>query len=324
MSKLSEIARPVSKELEEVKRYYRGVQEETSYALRVILWYVLRRSGKQVRPLLTYLSASACGGIPESTRVAAAMVELVHTASLLHDDGGDDSALRRGVPSVYRLWKAKGAVLAGDYMLAEGLRLAVATEEYRMLELMNEAVQKMSRGELSQLRRSRKREFSIEGYYSVIEGKTAALLSASTAAGALSAGAAGGVVQQFKRFGERLGMAFQVRDDMLDYSTSEEIGKSTGNDLQEGKYTLPVLHALGTLSQRERRAMIAKLNRARVDAAARREVSRFVVESGGLDASALAVRRFVDEGKEALREVPDSEARRSLFALADYMVERKK
>lgn len=193
-----------------------------------------------------------------------------------------------------------------------------------MLELMNEAVQKMSRGELSQLRRSRKREFSIEGYYSVIEGKTAALLSASTAAGALSAGAAGGVVQQFKRFGERLGMAFQVRDDMLDYSTSEEIGKSTGNDLQEGKYTLPVLHALGTLSQRERRAMIAKLNRARVDAAARREVSRFVVESGGLDASALAVRRFVDEGKEALREVPDSEARRSLFALADYMVERKK
>ena len=312
MSKLSEIARPVSKELEEFKRYYRGVQEETSYALRVILWYVLRRSGKQVRPLLTYLSASACGGVTESTKVAAAMVELVHTASLLHDDVVDDSALRRGVPSVYRLWKAKGAVLA------------VATEEYRMLELMNEAVQKMSRGELSQLRRSRKREFSIEGYYSVIEGKTAALLSASTAAGALSAGAAGGVVQQFKRFGERLGMAFQVRDDMLDYSTSEEIGKSTGNDLQEGKYTLPVLHALGTLSQRERRAMIAKLNRARVDAAMRREVSRFVVESGGLEASALAVRRFVDEGKEALREVPDSEARRSLFALADYMVERKK
>lgn len=324
MSKLSEIARPVSKELEEFKRYYRGVQEETSYALRVILWYVLRRSGKQVRPLLTYLSASACGGVTESTKVAAAMVELVHTASLLHDDVVDDSALRRGVPSVYRLWKAKGAVLAGDYMLAEGLRLAVATEEYRMLELMNEAVQKMSRGELSQLRRSRKREFSIEGYYSVIEGKTAALLSASTAAGALSAGAAGGVVQQFKRFGERLGMAFQVRDDMLDYSTSEEIGKSTGNDLQEGKYTLPVLHALGTLSQRERRAMIAQLNRARVDAATRREVSRFVVESGGLEACALTVRRFVDEGKEALRSVPDSEARRSLFALADYMVERKK
>ena len=314
MSKLSEIARPVSKELEEFKRYYRGVQEETSYALRVILWYVLRRSGKQVRPLLTYLSASTCGGVTESTKVAAAMVELVHTASLLHDDVVDDSALRRGAPSVYRLWKAKGAVLAGDYMLAEGLRLAVATEEYRMLELMNEAVQKMSRGELSQLRRSRKREFSIEGYYSVIEGKTAALLSASTAAGALSAGAAG----------ERLGMAFQGRDDMLDYSTSEAIGKSTGNDLQEGKYTLPVLHALGTLSQRERRAMIAQLNRARVDAAARREVSRFVVESGGLEACALTVRRFVDEGKESLRSVPDSEAKRSLFALADYMVERKK
>ena len=324
MSKLSEIARPVSKELEEFKRYYRGVQEETSYALRVILWYVLRRSGKQVRPLLTYLSASACGGVRESTKVAAAMVELVHNASLLHDDVVDDSALRRGAPSVYRLWKAKGAVLAGDYMLAEGLRLAVATEEYRLLELMNEAVQKMSRGELSQLRRSRKREFSIEGYYTVIEGKTAALLSASTAAGALSAGAAESEVQQFKRFGERLGMAFQVRDDMLDYSTSEEIGKSTGNDLQEGKYTLPVLHALGTLPQRERRAMIAKLNRARVDAVTRREVSRFVVESGGLEACALTVRRFVDEGKEALRSVPDSEAKRSLFALADYMVERKK
>lgn len=324
MGKLSEIARPVSVELAEFQRYYRSVQEVPSYALRVILWYVLRRPGKQIRPLLVYLSAAACGGVREGTKVAAAMVEMVHNASLLHDDVVDDSALRRGAPSVYRLWKAKGAVLAGDYMLAEGLRLAVKTGEYRLLDLMNGAVQKMSRGELSQLRRARRNEFSIDGYYEVIAGKTAALLSASAAAGALSARAADGEVELFGRFGERLGMAFQVRDDMLDFSNSKAIGKSVGNDLQEGKYTLPVLYALEEVSGQERQSFIKRLRRARANGVARDEVAQFVALSGALERSAATVHRFVEEGKRALQGVPDSPAKRSLMALADYLVDRTK
>lgn len=324
MGKLSEIARPVSVELAEFRRYYRSVHEVPSYALRVVLWYVLRKPGKQIRPLLVYLSAAACGGVREGTKVAAAMVEMVHNASLLHDDVVDDSALRRGAPSVYRLWKAKGAVLAGDYMLAEGLRLAVRSGEYRLLDLMNGAVQKMSRGELSQLRRARRNEFSIDGYYEVIAGKTAALLSASAAAGALSARATDGEVELFGRFGERLGMAFQVRDDILDFSSSKSIGKSVGNDLQEGKYTLPVLYALETVEGRAKHSMIGRLRHARKDVACRREVARFVVESGALGRAADTVKRFVEEGKNALAGVSESPAKRSLMALADYLVERTK
>lgn len=325
MGKLSEIARPVSAELAEFQRYYRAVQEGVpSHALRVILWYVLRRPGKQVRPLLVYLSASACGGVRESTKVAAAMIEIVHNASLLHDDVVDDSALRRGAPSVYRLWKAKGTVLAGDYMLAEGLRLAVDTGEYRLLDLMNEAVQKMSLGELNQLRNARRNEYSVAEYFKVISGKTAALLAASAAAGAFSAGADDATVEQFKRFGERLGMAFQVRDDMLDFSTSSAVGKSVGNDLQEGKFTLPVIYALESLEGRERKATVSQLRRARGDARVRSEVARFIAESGAMQRTAAMVRQFVEEGKSALLVVPDSEAKRSLFALADYLVERTK
>lgn len=324
MGKLSEIARPVAEELAEFRRYYRSVLEVPSYALRVILWYVLRRPGKQIRPLLVYLSAAASGGVRESTKVAAAMVEMVHNASLLHDDVVDDSSLRRNAPSVYRLWKAKGAVLAGDYMLAEGLRLAVGTGEFRLLDLMNGAVQKMSRGELSQLRRARRSEFSIEGYYEVISGKTAALLSASAAAGAFSAGASDEEVKRFSLFGERLGMAFQVRDDMLDFSTSKAIGKSVGNDLQEGKFTLPVLYALETLEGLERTSMVRQLRRARADAAIRCQVAHFVASSGALERSADTVRRFVEEGKSAIQNVPESQAKSSLMALADYLVERTK
>lgn len=322
MGNLSEIARPVAEELSDFRRYYRAVHQVPNYALGVILWYVLRRPGKQVRPLLVYLSAAASGGVRASTRVAAAMVEMVHNASLLHDDVVDDSSLRRGVPSVYRLWKAKGAVLAGDYMLAEGLRLAVETQEYGLLRLMNEAVQKMSRGELSQLRRAKRREYSEEGYYEVIRGKTAALFSVCAAAGALSAGASEEEVKRFGLYGERVGMAFQVRDDMLDFSTSGHIGKSVGNDLQEGKMTLPVIYALDTLEGRGRDEMLGRLRRARADAAVRRDVSRFVQTSGALERSAGVVSRFVEEGKAALAGVLDSEAKRSLLQLADYIVAR--
>lgn len=324
MGKLSEFAQPVAAELAEFQRYYRSVQEVSSYALRVILWYVLRQPGKQIRPLMVYLSAAACGGVRESTKVAAAMVEMVHNASLLHDDVVDNSALRRGAPSVYRIWKAKGAVLAGDYMLAEGLRLAVEAGEYRLLEIMNSAVQKMSRGELSQLRRARRGEFSIEGYYEIIEGKTASLLSASAAAGALSAGATDEEVSRFGRFGERLGMAFQVRDDILDFSTARAVGKSVGNDLQEGKFTLPVLYALETVVGTERKSFIKQLRRARTDETIRRKVAHFVSESGALERSAATVQRFVEEGKSALQGVPDSRAKHSLMELADYLVARAK
>ena len=321
MASLHDIKAPVAWELEEFNRYYRGVLEVPSYGLRVILWYVLRAPGKQLRPLLCYLSAAATGGVSGTTKVAAAMIELVHNASLIHDDVVDQSAMRRGRPSVMRLWHSKGAVLAGDYMLAQGLRLAVEQGQSHLLSIMNVAVQQMSVGELEQLRLARRYSRDPKGYYQVIQGKTAALLSASCAAGAYTAGASKEASACLEEYGRLLGLAFQIRDDILDFLPQRVLNKSAGNDLKEGKMTMPMLLALDLLPSKESQRLHKLIRRAPKDSHAQREAIELVRHSGAIEAAHGKVREFAAQAKRQLEALPTTPARESLLLLADYIVE---
>lgn len=322
MSLISQIQEPVAKHLEDFNRYYSQLFEVPSRSLRVILRYALRERGKQIRPLLVYLSAAATGGVSNITPVAAAMVELVHNASLLHDDVVDQADLRRCSPTIFRLWKAKGAVLAGDYMLSQGLKLAVESGNYQLLAYLNQAVQLMSVGELEQLQRARRQMIDEEGYYAIIRGKTAALLAACTASGAFSAHASPETIEQFRIFGENLGIAFQIKDDILDFSFSMTLGKRRGNDLREGKITLPVIHALRVLPSSQFREYLRLVRRAQFDRSSLQKAIDFVRESPGIDYANAQVEKFTLLAKRAIASLPASPYIESLYQLADYLVKR--
>ncbi len=324
MPTLNDILAPIASQLKEFQSYYAHVQEVPSRSLHYVLRYLLRKSGKQLRPALVYLSAAAAGGISETTRVAAAMVELVHNASLIHDDVVDQAELRRGLPAVYKIWKTRAAVLAGDYMLALGLKLAVNSGQYRFLEYMNHAVQQMSTGELEQLRRARRFEIDEESYFRIIQAKTAELLAVCTATGALSAGAPSEVIDAFQQFGILLGMAFQIRDDILDFNLTPSIGKMPGNDLKEGKVTLPLLYALQDLESAEQKKRLSQVRRARKSFVVRQKLILWLHDTEGLLRAEEKVLALTEQAKQALEPVPDSEAKRALCQLADYLVARKK
>ncbi len=323
MPTLNDILAPIALDLRAFQTYYAQVQEVPSRSLHYVLRYLLRKGGKQLRPALVYLSAAAAGGVSDSTRVAAAMVELVHNASLIHDDIVDQAELRRGLPAVYKIWKTRAAVLAGDYMLALGLKLAVTSGEYRFLEYMNHAVQEMSSGEIEQLRRARKLELDSNSYFHIIRAKTAELLAVCSATGALSAGAPQPTVDAFHRFGILLGMAFQIRDDILDFSSFDS-GKLPGNDLKEGKVTLPLLYALEGLEPLVYKRRLRQIRRARRWLTVRLRLIRWVHSTEGVQRAEGKVLALTEEAKEALAPIPDSAAKRALFQLADYLVARKK
>lgn len=318
------IQAPVAEHLKGFNAYFDSLIDLPKGALGLALRYALSTRGKQLRPLVVFLSAGAAGGVGEVTRVAAAMVELVHNASLLHDDVVDQAELRRGLPAVYKLWRAKGAVLVGDYMLGLGLQLAVQSGCYELLAHMNRAVQQMSQSELEQLRRAKMRRDDEAGYYEVIRGKTAALLSVSAASGATSVQAPAHAVEALSVYGENLGMAFQIRDDILDFSRHSILGKRAGNDLREGKRTLPVFYAMQGLSGQEARRCARLIVRAQYDEAALDEAIDFVVNSGALERAGERVSHYTRLAVEALAALPQSECVDSLSLLADYLVSRNK
>ena len=324
MRNVKEILSPIENDLKEFKEFYTTLQEVPSKSISYILQYLFRHRGKQLRPALVYLSAHVVGEVSDTTRIAAAMIELIHNASLIHDDVVDQAELRRGLPAVYRIWKTKAAVLAGDYLLAQGLKLAVSTGHYKLLEYMNTAVQQMSVGELEQLRRARKSQLDVEGYFRVIRAKTAELLAVCTATGALSAGAEEATVLQFKEFGILLGMAFQIRDDILDFSSAPLLGKLPGNDLKEGKMTLPLLYALETLAPLEQKRWLILVRKARKSLRARQKVSHWVLSTNALERSEQKVVELTEQAKNTLAFIPESNAKSTLFELADYLVARNK
>lgn len=320
---LDDIRRPIEAELDEFDRYFRASMQSDVGLLNKITRYVLRQKGKRIRPTLVLLSAKLCGGISETSFRAAALVELLHTATLVHDDVVDDAERRRGMFSINALWKNKIAVLIGDFLLSRGLLLSLDHQDYTVLHTLSDAVRRMSEGELLQIEKSRLLNIDEETYFRIISDKTASLIAACTTSGALSATDDEAIVERMRTAGEKLGLAFQIRDDLFDFGV-EDVGKPIGIDLQEKKMTLPLIVALRSADRSDKRRImkiVRKDDKSRSDI---RTVSEFVSERGGI---AYARRRMNELAREAhgqLAAFPASEARDALLDLVAFTVQRKK
>ena len=263
MKDIDQIKEPVKDELLEFEKFFRNCLKSSIPLLDIITRYLIRRKGKQIRPAMVLLSASMLGTINESTYTAASLIELLHTASLVHDDVVDESYERRGYFSLKALWNSKLAVLTGDFLLAKGLLVSLERKEYQLLEIVSEAVREMSEGEIMQIQKIRNLNLSMEDYFEIIRKKTAALLSACAASGAKSVNATEEDILRMKQFGEYTGLAFQIKDDLLDYQIDGKTGKTMMNDIKEKKMTLPLLFSLhegSGLNKRKIRKLIQKEN----------------------------------------------------------------
>jgi octaprenyl-diphosphate synthase len=322
MSVLAEIRIPVEKEMREFESYFNKTMKSNIPLLKIILNYILRRKGKQMRPLLVLLTAGLNGKISESTYVAATFIELLHTASLVHDDVVDDAHERRGALSINALWNSKIAVLVGDYMLSKGLLISVEKSRYDMLEIVSEAVKSMSEGELLQLQKSRKLNIKEEDYYKIIISKTAALIAACTATGAKSVTEDVDTIQLMKDFGENIGIAFQIRDDILDYEANGLTGKTVGNDIKERKITLPLIQSLELASPSRKREIMSIVKRKKKTKDEIDEVIRFVVSSGGLEYTEVRMNGYRDKALAILDSYPDSAYKTSLKKFVHFTTSR--
>ncbi len=288
-----------------------------------IMRFIVNRKGKQIRPMFVLLPAKLCGQINETTYRAASLVELLHTASLVHDDVVDESLERRGFFSTYALWKTKISVLVGDYLLAKGLLLSLDHSDFRILQLLSDAVRQMSEGELLQMEKSRSLNLSEDVYFDIIRGKTASLLASSCAAGAFSSSRDEILTEKMRKFGEKVGIAFQIKDDLFDYGASESVGKPTGNDIREKKLTLPLIYTLNTVNKATRKEMINIIKNQNKDAVKVQQVIKRVVEAGGIDYATARMNIYRDEALSILLEFEDSEARRALEELVRYTTDRR-
>jgi octaprenyl-diphosphate synthase len=324
MSSLSSIKKPVEKEMAEFEVYFSRTMKSEIPLLKIILNYILRRKGKQMRPLLVFLTARLNGEICEATFVAATFIELLHTASLVHDDVVDDAQERRGALSVNALWNSKIAVLVGDYLLSKGLLISVEKNRYDMLEIVSEAVKSMSEGELLQLQKSRKLNINEEDYYKIISMKTAAIIAACTACGARSVVTDSDTILTMKDFGENIGIAFQIRDDILDYEGNGLTGKAPGNDIKEKKITLPLIYALDQSVNSKKKHILSIVKSKKKTKAELSEVIDFVLESGGMDYAELRMNQYRDKALAILDSYPDSEVKDSLKEFVFYTTSRNK
>lgn len=324
MSILEEIKKPVKEELEKFEPYFKDSMKSSLPLLDIVTNYILRRKGKQLRPLVVFLSAGLNGKINHSTFVAAGMIELLHTASLIHDDVVDEAYERRGFFSVNALWRSKIAVLVGDYLLSKGLLLSIEKNEIELLRIMSEAVREMSEGELLQIERSRKMEIDESTYFEIIKKKTASLIASCAANGACSVGASVDEINRMKEFGIYMGTAFQLKDDLFDYQTKGIIGKPIGNDIKEKKLTLPLIYSLSKSPQKERTRIHKLVRESKRNSKAVENVIAFVKESKGLDYTTEKMRYYRDQAKEILYLYPESDYRKSLLLLTDYVIDRSK
>jgi octaprenyl-diphosphate synthase len=324
MSSLSSIKKPIEKDMAEFEAYFGKTMRSEIPLLKIILNYILRRKGKQMRPLLVFLTARLNGEICEATFVAATLIELLHTASLVHDDVVDDAQERRGALSINALWNSKIAVLVGDYMLSKGLLISVEKNRYDMLEIVSEAVKSMSEGELLQLQKSRKLNIKEEDYFKIISMKTAAIIAACTACGARSVTGDAEIILTMKDFGENIGIAFQIRDDLLDYEGNGLTGKAPGNDIKEKKITLPLIYALERSANSKKRHILSIVKGKKKTKAEISEVIDFVSEYGGMEYAELRMNQYRDKALAILDSYPDSEVKDSLKEFVFYTTSRNK
>ncbi|HNG88623.1 MAG TPA: polyprenyl synthetase family protein [Saprospiraceae bacterium] len=320
---LDHIKRPIAAELDTFELRFREAMKSHVPLLDKITWYIVQRKGKQVRPMLVLLSARLFGPINEASYSAASLVELLHTASLVHDDVVDDSNERRGFFSINALWKNKIAVLVGDYLLSQGLLLSIRHNQVHQLELVSRAVKEMSEGELLQMEKARRLDIKEEVYYDIIRQKSASLIAAACAAGSTSTAPDEETVQRMWTFGEKTGMAFQIRDDLFDFG-DDDVGKPLGIDIKEKKMTLPLIHALAQAERSDRRRIL-NIIRNESDRPERvAEVIRFVRESGGIQYAQQAMYTYRQEAFDLLMQAPESPARQALHDLLIFVTERKK
>ena len=320
---LDTIKEPIQKELKAFEKHFRNSMRSNVALLDRIMYYIVQRKGKQMRPMFVFLSAKLCGEVNDSSFRAASLVELLHTASLVHDDVVDDSYERRGFFSINALWKNKVAVLVGDYLLTQGMLLALRHKEHTLLELMSIAVKKMSEGELLQMEKARRLDIEESVYYEIIKGKTAAMISASCGVGAASSTDDPEVVERMSMFGEKIGMAFQIRDDLFDFGT-DDVGKPLGIDIKEKKLTLPLIYALNQADRSQKRRILNIIKRHNNKKHKVNEVIDFVRQSGGLEYAKNVMLKFREEAFQLLHEFPDSTVRQALEELVVYVTERKK
>jgi len=320
---LEVIKQPIAAELDTFEVRFRDSMRSHVPLLDKITWYIVQRKGKQVRPMLVLLSARLFGPINEGSYSAASLVELLHTASLVHDDVVDDANERRGFFSINALWKNKIAVLVGDYLLSQGLLLSIRNQQVHQLELVSRAVKEMAEGELLQMEKARRLDIKEEIYYEIIRQKSASLIASACAAGASSTAPDEETVQRMWMFGEKTGMAFQIRDDLFDFGT-DDVGKPLGIDIKEKKMTLPLIHALAHAERSVRRNILNIIRNESHKADKVAEVIQFVRESGGIEYAREAMYRYRQEALDLLMTTPESPARQSLHDLLIFVTERKK
>lgn len=322
-SSLSEITRPIKSELEKFNDLFRQSMKSKVGLLDLVARYIIRQKGKKIRPLLVLLSAKVCGGITDRSYRGAVLVEMLHTATLVHDDVVDNADKRRGFWSINKVFKNKVAVLMGDYLLSRGLLIAMEGKDYDFLEVITNTVKKMSEGELLQIQKTRKLDIDEETYFRIISDKTASLIETCCTIGALSATNDKSMIDAMKEFGHCVGMSFQIRDDILDYDGKFSLtGKPVGGDIKEKKITLPLIYSLNKVSEGEA-SRIKKIIKNGKKKDNIEEVIQFVKANNGIEYALTTAQSYSDRAKNALKQLPESPGKIALEALIDFVVERK-
>ena len=320
-----QIKQPIAYEMELFEQKFRLAMSSKVALLNRITHYIVNRKGKQMRPMLVFLVAKMMnnGEVSERTYRGASVIELIHTATLVHDDIVDDSNRRRGFFSINALWKNKIAVLIGDYLLSKGLLLSIDNNDFDLLKIISVAVREMSEGELLQIEKARQLDITEDVYYEIIRQKTATLIAACCSLGAASVRPNSADIEKMRKFGELIGMAFQIKDDLFDYGETK-IGKPTGIDIKEQKMTLPLIYALNNSTKKEKSWLINSIKKHNKDKKRIKEVIAFVIDKGGLEYAETKMKAFQKEALTLLVDYPESEFKASLILMVNYVIERKK
>ncbi len=324
MNTIKEIKKPIQQEMLLFEKKFKDSLNSKVPLLDKILHYIVKRKGKQMRPMFVFLSGKLFSEINESSFRAASLIELLHTATLVHDDVIDDANMRRGFFSINALWKNKIAVLVGDYLLSKGLLMSLENEEYDLLQIVSKAVKEMSEGELLQIEKARKLDIEEDVYFEIIRQKTATLIAACCACGAVTAKQDKETVERMRKFGELIGIAFQMKDDLFDYYNEDIIGKPTGIDIKEQKMTLPLIYTLRNCDRKQKKFIIQTIKNHNTNSNRVSKVLEIVKKSGGINYSVEKMKIFQEEAMSLLKTFDDNESRKSLELLVNFVIERKK
>ena len=324
MNTIKEIKKPIQQEMLLFEKKFKDSLNSKVPLLDKILHYIVKRKGKQMRPMFVFLSGKLFGEINESSFRAASLIELLHTATLVHDDVIDDANMRRGFFSINALWKNKIAVLVGDYLLSKGLLMSLENEEYDLLQIVSKAVKEMSEGELLQIEKARKLDIEEDVYFEIIRQKTATLIAACCACGAVTAKQDKETVERMRKFGELIGIAFQMKDDLFDYYNEDVIGKPTGIDIKEQKMTLPLIYTLRNCDRKQKKFIIQTVKNHNTNSERVSKVLEIVKKSGGINYTVEKMKTYQEEALRLLKTFDDNESRKSLELLVNFVIERKK